>query len=383
MTPSERFLELAATLGGISQRALNNFFYWHNPFALQNWTLNVVELVMIGAAGLALAHAITVRRRTGDPSYLGVWIAAVVYCIVIEVPIYFTPGLIGLDGAVIFIHNEFSAGALYGRMPLYILALYPALLYPAYVLVRQRGLFDGRWGLMRGAVCVGFVHHCFYEVFDHLGPQLKWFLWDYHLPDVGDVTLASVPLYSQVNFSMVNATAFALLAHALLGRGRQSTGRRGALTVTGMALLAGSATPLLGVVLSPNLIYARLVEEPNRLVIYALSYGVFVVVALLAASALWRTRTVSLRPDAADGIEITYVPIFAMAYLAACALLWAVSLPDYLNASGGITASGTRIGSLPYAAACAGACVWLVMPYVNAIRRSNSTRSFARPLRAA
>jgi Cytochrome P450 len=30
----------------------------------------------------------------------------------------------------------------------------------------------------RAAICVGFVHHCFYEVFDQLGPQLRWWAWN-------------------------------------------------------------------------------------------------------------------------------------------------------------------------------------------------------------
>jgi hypothetical protein len=388
VTPSERFLELAARLGGISQRALDNFFYWHNPFALQNWTLNVVELLMLGAAGLALAHAITVRRRTGDPSYIGVWVAACVYCIAMEVPIYFTPSLLGYDnGEVIFIHNEFTAGAFFGRMPLYILALYPAVLYPAYVLVRQRGLFDGRWGLIRGAVCVGIVNHCFYEVFDHLGPQLKWWLWDYQLPKIGDIALYSVPLYSQVNYALVNPIAFALLAHALLGRRFQSAHGPGGgphtATVKVMAVVVGVLTPPLGVLLSLNLVYARLSETPNRVVLFALSYGIFAAAALFTVWSLWRTRSASLRPEAGTGFQLTYLPIFTTLYLGTFAVLWAVSLPDYLNAAGGITASGTPIGSLPYAVACTIACIWFVIPYLHVIRHQSDVHTVASPLSGA
>jgi hypothetical protein len=382
VTPSQRFLELAAKLGGISRRALDNFFYVQNPFGLQNWTMNVVELLMIAAAALALAHAITVRRRIGDSSYVGVWVAAALYCIAIEVPIYFFPSMLGLDdGSVIFIHNEFTAGAFFGRMPLYILALYPALLYPAYVLVRQRGLFDQRWGLIRGAICVGVVHHCFYEIFDQLGPQLKWWLWDYELPKIGDVTFASVPLFSQVNFSLVNPIAFALLAHALLGhrfeRVRDHRSRN-TLVVIGMTVLVGVLTPAFGGLLSVNQIYAQLAEHPNRIVIAGLGYAIIAVTVLIAFSLFWRTRSRPLHVDAGAGFPATYVPIFAVTYLVAFILLWGASLNDYVHATGGLTAMGTPIGSLPYATACAVACVWFITPYLSALRRAgNQTRSAA------
>ena len=36
---------------------------------------------------------------------------------------------------------------------------------------------SGKYGVLLGAVCVGFVHHAFYEIFDQLGPQLRWWEW--------------------------------------------------------------------------------------------------------------------------------------------------------------------------------------------------------------
>ncbi|CAN3127971.1 hypothetical protein ACNUDN_08650 [Mycobacterium sp. smrl_JER01] len=366
MNPGERFLELAARIGGISHRVLENFFYVNSPFGLENWTLNIIELVMIVAAALGLAHAITVWRRCGDGSYVGVWAAAAVYCIAIEVPIYFLPSALGLDdGAVIFIHNEFTAGAFFGRMPLYILALYPALLYPAYVLVRQRGLFDGRWGLIRGAICVGVAHHCFYEVFDHLGPQLKWWIWDYELPGMGDIGLASVPLFSLVNFSLVNPIAFAVLAHALLGRRfGAATGRRRPrlAAVAGRSLLAGVLTPALGALLSVNLMLSRMGLE-NRSVIATLGWVIAVFAVVVAFTSFWRTRSRPLHIDGGPGFPTTYPAIFGVGYLVCLAALWTVALGDYLAAGGGVTADGTPVGSLRYALVCTVACAWLITPY--------------------
>lgn len=368
MTPSERFLELAAKLGGISHRALQHFFYLNSPVGLQNWTLNAVELLMVTAAALGLAHAIAAWRRSGDASYISVWVAATLYCIAMEVPVYFFPSALGLhDGAVIFIHNEFTAGAFFGRMPLYILALYPALLYPAYVLVRQRGLLDGPWGLVRGAICVGVVHHCFYEVFDQLGPQLKWWIWDYTLPGIGNITLNSVPLFSLVNFSLVNPIAFALLAHALLVRRRSRFA-----SLAGKILLVGVLTPTLGALLSINLMMARLGAQ-HRALLAALAWLIVTAAAVFAVTTFWHTRSRPLETDSGAGLAIAFLPIFGVVYLVTMSALWAASIGDYLGAADGLTAHGTPIGSLPYALACTIACGWLISPYLSSYRHRART----------
>jgi hypothetical protein len=82
---------------------------------------------------------------------------------------------------VVFDHNVYTVQFLFDRLPLYIVALYPAVAMLAFEVVRALGVFRDR-GIVVGAVCVGFVHLCFYEVFDHLGPQLRWWAWN---EDVG------------------------------------------------------------------------------------------------------------------------------------------------------------------------------------------------------
>ena len=111
-------------------------------------------------------------RREGDPTNLVLWFATVVYLLVVAIPLYF-PDVFGIEGriGVVFAHNAFTVQFLYERLPLYIVALYPAVTMLAFEIVRTLGVFRDR-GILVGAVCVGFVHHCFYEVFDQLGPQL-------------------------------------------------------------------------------------------------------------------------------------------------------------------------------------------------------------------
>ncbi len=110
-------------------------------------------------------------RREGDPTNLVLWFATVVYLLVVAIPLYF-PDVFGIEGriGVVFAHNAFTVQFLYERLPLYIVALYPAVTMLAFEIVRTLGVFRDR-GILVGAVCVGFVHHCFYEVFDQLGPS--------------------------------------------------------------------------------------------------------------------------------------------------------------------------------------------------------------------
>jgi hypothetical protein len=74
---------------------------------------------------------------------------------------------------VVFDHNVYTVQFLFDRLPLYIVALYPAVAMLAFEVVRALGVFRDR-GIVVGAVCVGFVHLCFYE--------LRWWAWN---EDVG------------------------------------------------------------------------------------------------------------------------------------------------------------------------------------------------------
>src|SRR5688572_15282553 len=106
-----------------------------SPLDLTNWTLPVVELLMVAGAVAALVHAVLWWRRRGDPTNLALWSATIVYLALLEPPLYF-PDRFGLQDQVglIFVHNLFSLQFLWDRLPLYIVAIYPALTYLAYAL---------------------------------------------------------------------------------------------------------------------------------------------------------------------------------------------------------------------------------------------------------
>ncbi len=187
------------------------------PWELANWTMPLLEVIIIGGAVFALIHAIR-RHRAGDPTNLALWFASLVYLLVIEPPLYF-PEWFGLDQlyGFIFAHNRFTVQFMWDRLPLYIVAFYPAFSQLAYELVRSLGIFARR-GALIGSVAVAFTCQVFYEVFDHIGPQLKWWAWNMDNDIVNQPTLASVPMNSMLLFASVSMGAMTYLVVRLASR---------------------------------------------------------------------------------------------------------------------------------------------------------------------
>lgn len=159
------FAALAARLG-FSCDTAGGVAVLRSPSSLENWTLPVLELTVIGGAVLALFYAIIRLRRHNDPTNIVVWFGAIAYLLIIEPPLYF-PGPFGISEHVdtMFAHNVFTVDFLWGRLPLYIIAIYPMMATVAFEIVRTLGVFR-RYGVLVGAACVGLVHHAFYEIFD-------------------------------------------------------------------------------------------------------------------------------------------------------------------------------------------------------------------------
>ena len=110
-----------------------------SPFQLENWTLPALEVTIIVGSILMLAHAFR-RWRQGDATNLAVWFGATAYLFVIEPPLYF-PGAFGIEGYVdtMFAHNLFTVEFLWGRLPLYIVAIYPLMATMSFEIVAIRG----------------------------------------------------------------------------------------------------------------------------------------------------------------------------------------------------------------------------------------------------
>lgn len=351
---SEDYLRMAnEKMGGVNEAALDSLIYWNNPFALKHWTMNVVELLLIAGAVMAFMHARQVWRERSDPTNLGLFWATIVYLFVTEVPLYF-PQLLGLDVGLVFMHNEFSAGILYNQTPLYIIALYPALIYPCYVLVQEAGLFARRGGLWTGALCVGFLHSCFYEIFDHFGPQFIWWVWNYDNPLVSN-RLYSVPWTSVIVFSLTPPMVATVLVRTIIGRyvaSRKRHALRVSLPVVVLLTLAtGILIPVVNGLLPTSSIATLIADSTVATALYVAA------LVLTGVPALWLFARVVPPPVQIDGnapgrSSARYPLSFLTAYLAVFLALWLYALPEFLAAQNGVTARGTPVGCLPYVIFC-------------------------------
>ncbi|UGT61930.1 hypothetical protein [Nocardia asteroides] len=342
------FAELATRLGFSCDEA-GGLVEFRNPAALENWTLPVLELTIVLGSVLALVYAILRLRRHGDPTNLVLWFGATAYLFVIEPPLYF-PAAFGIEEHVdtMFAHNVFTVDFLWGRLPLYIVAIYPLMATLAFEIVRMLGVFR-RYGVLLGAVCVGFVHHAFYEIFDHIGPQLRWWEWSLENP-INQPFFDAVPLPSVVVFAALWPMSLALCVQFFVGRhvdaGTKFTGVQLVWRTVVIGLLASVGTfvlPLPATVIGIG-------SDTVRGVVYAAELAVL---SVLAAALLWK-RWSALRAGTSEvrGDRNRFVQVYAIVYLVVMAVLWGAALPDYFGAVDGVTGNGDPIGSLWYTVGC-------------------------------
>lgn len=318
----------------------------HNPFGLASWTMPVLELLIISGAVFALVHAVR-RYREGDPINLALWFAPLVYLFVTEPPLYF-PEWFGLDKqfGFIFAHNIFTVQFMWDRLPLYIIAIYPALTQLAYELVRVLGIFKHR-GALVGSIAVAFVCQVFYEVFDQLGPQLKWWAWNDANQDVNHPALASVPMNSMVLFASVSFGVMTWLVVRLAGSRAADGGPRRGWSLTWRIVLAGALAPaamsLFGI---PAGIFGG--DTPN---VTAQAWVLGIELGLIWLAGGWILVSHLSRRREPEPMT-RFARIYPAVYLAVMALLWLASLPAFLDATDGVTTDGTPIGSGLYTIAC-------------------------------
>ncbi|MFD6108126.1 hypothetical protein ACFWFQ_36355 [Nocardia salmonicida] len=345
---SPTFADLAHELGFSCEEA-GGLVEFRSPFALENWTLPVLELTIVVGAILALWYAIVRLRRHGDPTNLVLWFGATAYLFIIEPPLYF-PAAFGIEDHIdtMFAHNVFTVDFLWGRLPLYIIAIYPLMATMAFGIVRMLGIFR-RYGVLIGATCVGFVHHAFYEIFDHLGPQLRWWEWSVDNP-INQPMFDSVPMGSVVVFAALWPMSLAFCVQYFVGRhvddGRSFSGIELTWRTIVIGLLASLGTFLLPL---PATVIG-MTGDTVRGIVYALELAALAVVAGYVMIRQWT----QLRQGSAKPPQYTdpFVQRFATLYLAVFALLWIASLPDFFDAVDGRTSNGDPIGNLWYTAAC-------------------------------
>ncbi|OBJ44945.1 hypothetical protein [Mycobacterium colombiense] len=337
-----------------------------NPFGLANWTLPVLELLVVAGAVLALWWAVRRLRRDGDPANIVIWFATVIYLLIVEPPLYF-PTLFGVDGSIgaVFAHNVFTVQFMYDRLPIYIVALYPAMMTLAYEVVRSLGVFRD-WGAIVGAVCVGFVHNCFYEIFDQVGPQLRWWAWNTDNA-INRPMLASVPMSSVLLFATVGPACVALFTQLLVTRPIERGRVLRRMSLTGRTFGVAVLVPV-GLMVANLPILLAGGEHPDgalRRALYFAILGAFAVVAIPILLRQWRNSAFT------PGARNPFVAIFGSAFLIVLGGLWLSAMPAYLKASHGLTPDGAPTGNLVYAMACFLLAVALTMSVtVRAVRPS-------------
>ncbi|MGW7533045.1 hypothetical protein [Amycolatopsis sp. NPDC054798] len=308
------------------------------PWDLAHWTMPLLELLVVAGAVFALVHAVR-RHRAGDPANLALWFASLVYLFVTEPPLYF-PEWFGLDKlyGFIFAHNQFTVQFMADRLPLYIVAFYPMISQLAYELVRSLGIFRRR-GPFAGAVAVAFACQVFYEVFDQLGPQLKWWAWNPGNRVVNHPALASVPMTSMLLFASVSMGAMTYLVVRLAG-----TSPRPARSLAPRVLAAGVLTPpAMAIAGIPSSLFGGDRPDPAA---QAWILGAELVLIWLAGAWIVFSRAPDREPLSA------FARFYPAAYLAGMAVFWISALPSYFSAHHGVTSDGTPTGSGLYALAC-------------------------------
>lgn len=346
-----------------------------SPFDLENATMPFLELLVIGGAIWALVHSWRRWRHEGDPIGISLWFASLVYLAVVEPPLYF-PAWFGLEEHVgfIFSHNVFTVQFMYDRLPLYIVAFYPAITTLSWEVVRSLRVLERR-GAVGAAFAVAFVCQVFYEIFDQLGPQLKWWAWNTDNRLINQPSLDSVPMNSMLLFASVSFAAMAWLVIRLVGP-RDARARPAGGQVAWRTVAAGVLTPVAMMIVSaPTSAFREDDQIGIQRTILWLELGVVWAVGIWLLVDAWRaTRDRDVEPVASP----TFARVYPALYLAVHVVLWATALPAYFAATDGITEDGTPVGSLWYAVACTLASAALI----GAVLRATTRRPALEPVKA-
>lgn len=353
---TDTFEELATSMG-FSCADTGGLVEFRNPFGLENWTMPVLELTVIVGAVLALVYAINRYRRYRDATNLVLWFGAIAYLLIIEPPLYF-PGAFGIADHVdtMFAHNLFSVQFLWGRLPLYIVAIYPMMATVAFEIVRVMGIFR-RYGTLAGAVCVGFVHHAFYEFFDHLGPQLRWWEWSADNP-MNQPFFDSVPMGSVVVFAALWPLSLAFCVQFFVGRHMDRGQRFTAVGILWRTVVVGVLASL-GTAILP--LPATIVQWASGGRLQGYAYLLELIAVAVVAMVIFYKQWERLRTDGATHLgggltsQAYTNPLmvgYAAAYLVVLGILWLTALPDYFGAVAGRTGEGNPIGNIFYVTLC-------------------------------
>src|SRR5262249_47750499 len=129
-----------------------------------------IEIVVLGCGALTLLHALRARRE-GDPGALFAWVSILLYGVCLEIASY--------NAFPSFRHGQFTVMFYHRKLPLYITAVYPVLLYTGQRTVRRL-----RLSRLVEPLVVGFMIVMIDLPYDVIGPDAGWWAWDGRDPNV-------------------------------------------------------------------------------------------------------------------------------------------------------------------------------------------------------
>lgn len=102
------------------------------------WRLHLLDLIFVFSTIVAVAYSLA-RYRQGQPKYLVLWLSCVAYGVVLE----FTTGMMisrsYIQGDFTFMINTTAIGFT-TDMPLYVLLLYPTIIFLGFVVIESFGI---------------------------------------------------------------------------------------------------------------------------------------------------------------------------------------------------------------------------------------------------
>ena len=165
-----------------NEAATKSWIYFNAPSNLLDWSHLAIEAIIYIGFILAFVHAFKTYKKSGSPSALLTFLACILYGLFMDILSYYT--------VENFWHGEFTVMLLFNKLPLYIVCLYPAIIYHGIMTIKR---YD--FPKFTEAIFSGFLSAFIYMIFDNYGPMAGWWIWDLSDPTTFPY-VSSVPLTS-------------------------------------------------------------------------------------------------------------------------------------------------------------------------------------------
>ena len=323
---------------------LSNLFFLSTPrTSLLDWSHGVIELIFLAGFLLTIIHAVRDSRSSGNLSAVFTMAGALFYGLVMDIISYYT--------VESFWHGEFTVMLVYNRLPLYIVLLYPTLIYTLIMTLRRLDFSP-----IVEAISAGFFGGLMYLIFDNMGPQTGWWIWDMTAPS-NQPFVSSVPLTSYGWFFLYTG-AFTWLSRKIC-RDWLIENRNPKLIIAGVATLPVTTIFLGTILFAPYSILAKNVP-PWNMMQYQPSLGMATAVHLLSFTCAGLVFIFNYRKPQVPRDKLLMT--FPLIYLTGMSYLYVAKFHLFFSAtSDGLSPSGFAVGNLVAAVLAIIACVAIVL----------------------